>query len=367
MRSAQPVAGHTEWEFEAWARAHVQTTISPAVLASGDGSVVASNQQAQSLLNGGELPAIVRALVIDTMLAEKIQSTRTNLPAHAGESCARRFDLTLFPVPAGLVLIVARDSTLEANMLSALAASRQLFRDVALCSTDFAFETDVSAYFTYVSPAGLLGFSAEELHGSRPRNVFDDAKVTSLFSSMTAVCEQEVWTHGKSGGDACVVVTAKPMHDLQGAWCGTRGVVHDITSLRCHERDIAKVRAREELAQAVVTAMRSQVEPRRMLLAACDALCAATEADFASINVEGTGHCVMIGTDAGFSHRMTVETNYHGARNGNVVLARNDAKGSFNEAERSLLAGIVPHLGVAMALVRLLAHLGPEKPAEIVK
>ena len=365
MRSAQSMAAHTEWEFEAWARAHVQSTLSPAVLASSDGAVVAANQQAQSLLNGGELPAIVRALVIDTRLADRIQSIRSNLPAQDGDSGTHRFDLTLIPAPAGLVLIIARDSTLEANMLNALAASRQLFRDLALCSTDFAFETDVSTYFTYVSPAGLLGFSAEELHGSRPRNIFDDARVSSLFSSKAPVCEQEVWTHGKSGGDACVVVKAKPMHDSQGAWCGTRGVVHDITLLRCHERDIAKVHAREELAQAVVTAMRSQVKPRRMLLAACDALCAATEADFASISVEGTEYCVMIGTDAGSPHRLTADTNYHGARNGNVVLARNDAKGSFNEAERSLLAGIVPHLGVAMALVRLLAHVGSEKPAEI--
>ena len=366
MRSAQPKAAHTEWDFEAWARAHVQSTLSPAVVASGDGAVVAANQQAQSLLDGGKLPAIVRALVIDTGLADKIQTIRTNLPDHDGEGGARRFDLTLIPAPAGLVLLVARDSTLEANLLNALTKSRQLFRDLALCSSDFAFETDVSTYFTYVSPAGLLGYSAEELHGSRPRNIFDDARVTSLFSSKTPVCEQEMWTHGKTGGDACVVVTAKPMHDSQGAWCGTRGVVHDITLLRCHERDIAKVRAQEELVQAVVTAMRSQVKPRRMLLAACDALCAATEADFALISVEGTEHCVTIGTDDGSQQRMTAETSYHGARNGIVVLARNQAKGSFNETERGLLTGIVPHLGVAIALVRLLGHLGSEEPGEIV-
>ena len=52
---------------------------------------------------------------------------------------------------------VARDVSVETNLTEALIASRTLFRDLALCATDFAFETDADGIFTWVSPNGATG------------------------------------------------------------------------------------------------------------------------------------------------------------------------------------------------------------------
>lgn len=354
MGKAKPVVEKPDWSADAWARELVNSSSGFAVLASGNGTVLAANDGALEVLNGEALPPSLRAAVIDARLSDRVQSFRTRLTAKGNEANSRRFDFTLIPVSSGMALVLARDSTLEANLVNALAASRQLFRDLALCSNDFAFETDSSAHFTYVSPGGFLGHSSEELHGARPRSLFGNAGLSPLFSLKAGVRGQEVWAQGKSGEEACVVVTAIPMHDSHGAWCGTRGVVHNLTALRMHERQVVQARAREELVQAVVNAMRAQVEPRRMMLAAADALRGATDSDFVSISCAGAGLSVTIGSDGGSVNRLSCQTSYHGADNGAVVLARNDPAHAYDAAEHALLEAIAPHLGIAMTLVRLL-------------
>ena len=258
----------------------------PAVVTTSDGSLIRANDAAQPLFNGSSLIASLRTAIIDASLANKTQIVRIHTAGNPGEENKRRFDITLMPVPPGHMFVLAKDNTLEANLVNALAASRQLFRDLALCSNDFAFETDALAHFTYTSPAGFLGYNARELHGTRPRSFFTHAGVASLFSVKTPVQSEEVWTTDKQGLDACIVVTAVPMLDTDGAWCGARGVVRDVTRLRLQEQQVEHARAREELLGAVVTAMRAQVEPRRMMLAAVDALCAATASDHAMIQQE---------------------------------------------------------------------------------
>jgi len=339
-----------------WAASLVRSAVAPALLLRGDGSVVTANVLAAPLLRGYGLPSAIRAEVIDTCLTGCMKTVRATLPVVEGEETSRRFDLSLVPVPGGQILMIGRDSTLEANLVNALAASRQLFRDLALCSNDFAFETDASAYFSYVTPGGVLGFSAEELHGSRPRIVFPDPGLASMCSAKLPIRSQEIWTVAKSGEEACLVVTAIPMNDSQGAWCGMRGVVQDITTLRRHERAINQARAREDLAQAVVTAMRAQIEPRRMMLAAADALRAATGSDFVSISADGVGLPAVQGSEEGLRHRLIRETSYHGTSNGKVSLGRAAQDAAYQEDEVLMLDSVLPHLAVAIVIARSLAH-----------
>ena len=353
MSKAQSLTTEVEWDAATWARRHVEAAGQPAALVAGDGTLICSNEQAQWLLKDGVLPAALRSHVVEARLVCKVQMARVVVPAKSGDETARRIDVTLVPVPVGMVLLLAKDSTLDANLVNALAASRQLFRDLALCSNDFAFETDAASHFSYASPNGLVGYSAEELHGARPRQFFGHAGVAALFSPKSAVHLQEIWTEDKEGKDACVVVTSIPIHDSEGAWCGARGVVRNVTSLRLHEQQIAQAHARDVLLQAVVTAMRAQVEPRRMMLAAADALCGATGTDFVSVRVEDPDLCVSIGRDTKSANRLACNTIYHGSINGAVELARNDQMNPLQAAERDLLDSIAPHLGIAIALARL--------------
>jgi PAS domain S-box-containing protein len=339
-----------------WAASLVQAALAPALLLRSDGIVEAANALAAPLLRGDGLPSAIRSEVIDSCLTGSVKTIRATLPVVEGEETSRRFDLTFVPVPGGQILLIGRDTTLEANLVNALAASRQLFRDLALCSNDFAFETDASAFFSYVTPGGLLGFTAEELHGSRPRTVFADPDLASLFSGKCPIRSLERWTVAKSGEEACLVITAIPMHDSQGAWCGMRGVVQDITTLRRHERAINQARAREDLAQAVVTAMRAQIEPRRMMLAAADALRAATGSDFVSITAEGVGAPAVQGSEDGLQHRLIRETSYHGTSNGRVVLGRAAHDAEYHEDQILMLDSVLPHLAVAIVIAGSLSH-----------
>lgn len=353
MRVAAPAATvSNDWDATAWASAHVQSCAGPAFLTRADGTLVATNGAAHALAGRGELPSGLRALIIDARLKDCVQSVKVSLPDASGS--ARSFEFMLLPVPIGHVLAIGRETTLESNLIAALAASRDLFRDLAICFTDFAFETDASGVFTWVSPGGLLGFTAAELHGARPRDVFLDLE-WDLFSTRERIFGRETTLTSKAGVESHLVLTASPVIDVQGVCRGVRGVARDVTALRLCEREAALAKRREDLVDAVVDAVRAQVEPRRMMLAAADALAAATESNFVMIRALNADALVKVGgTSAGLSHALEVVTQYQGKPNGNIRLARDASKGSYGELERSLVDAIVPHLGIALALAQSL-------------
>ena len=76
-------------------------------------------------------------------------------------------------MPAENVALVAHDVTSDRNLTNALVASRQLFKDLVGCSSDFAWETQIDGTFNFVSPRGALGFSARELEGRPARDLLD--------------------------------------------------------------------------------------------------------------------------------------------------------------------------------------------------
>lgn len=342
------------WDGDAWAHTLVDATTLPAAMCTTDGRIITANDASAPLHTGTTLISAVRALAIDARLSGAIQFARVHTTARAADDTARRYDVSVLPVTPSAMLVLGRDTTLEANLVNALAASRQLFRDLALCSNDFAFETDAYAHFTYTSPGNFLGYTAQELHGSRPRKFFPNAEVSALFSVKQSLKSREVWAEDREGNPACIVVTAVPMHDSVGAWCGARGVARDLTALRLHERREAEARAREDLLGAVVTAMRSQAEPRRMMRAAADAVCAATASDCVVISTNGAGLDTVIGTREGMKHVVQRATTWRGKDNGLVTLMRSENGTAFQDAECNLLDAIAPHLGIAITFAELL-------------
>ena len=354
MGSADISVEQGEWTGDDWAIALVDTSTLPGAVCTTDGRIIVANEASSPLHCGATLIPAMRALVLDARLSNAVQFARVNTTARSDDETSRRFDISVLPVSPSSLLVFGRDTTLEANLVNALAASRQLFRDLALCSNDFAFETDSHAHFTYTSPGSFLGHSTQDLHGSRPRKFFRNAEVSTLFSVRAPLKAREVWTEDRLGHPACIVVTAVPMHDSQGSWCGARGVARDLTELRLHELREAETRAREELFSAVVTAMRSQAEPRRMMRAAADAVCAATGSDCVVISTDGAGLDTVIGTESSAPHRLERATTWRGQQNGKIALMRGTGAGAYEDSERKLLDAIAPHLGIAIAFAGLL-------------
>ena len=356
MRSALPIAVRTGWDAEAWAVAQVETASAPALVARGDGTLLAANAFADFLVEPQGLVPSLKALVADTLRADKTQVARVVLQDKDAGGQIRQFDLTLMPLPGGTVLAVAREATLEANLVGALSASRALFRDLALCASDFAFETDAAGYFTWVSPRGALGFSAAELHGSHPCAVFGACEGIEKFSAQQTVQGDEICCVAKSGDESRIVLTVMPVIGADGHVRGTRGSARDVTGLRQHERNAEIGRRREALIGAIVAAVRGQIEPRRMMLAAADALLSATESQGVTIKPSRIEASARIGAAAaGARHEISATTSYQGRTNGTLVVTRNGEGPAYGAEEQALIEAVVPHLGIAIALVESLS------------
>ena len=271
----------------------------------------------------------------------------------------RRFDLTLMPSVNGEVMILARETSFEANLITALTQSRELFRDLAACNVDFAFETDDSGTFSWVSPRGALGFTAAELHGAHPATIFGEVAGVEIFASIDRVEDTEIWLHGKDGKTHCLIINAVVVNGSNGVRKATRGVARDVTQLRTHEKQAWRTKRRDGLAGEIIEAMRAEIDPRRMLNVTAAALCRATKADAVSIVATKGGLSAEAGgTEAKLVQKLNANAIYHGSYNGTITLVREAGRDPFGDDERQLLAAVMPQLGVAIALGKSLVERG---------
>ncbi len=126
----------------------------PALLTDGAGQVLAANAAAASLiaaLHSGRLPQLSDAIG-DLAQGERPYAEKIDLTEVGGETALDVMILPLRDPDSGgtpFALILSRESTLERNFINALVASRQLFKDLVSCSSDFAWETRAD---------GTLGF-----------------------------------------------------------------------------------------------------------------------------------------------------------------------------------------------------------------
>ncbi|WP_341703175.1 GGDEF domain-containing protein [Ferrovibrio sp.] len=208
----------------------------PAVLFGTDGHVRSSNAGADVLLQAlaaNRLPGLAAA--IDAALkAGHPRQDRVDLPGPRGGTALQ---VTLLPLQDGLLLL-GRDATLERNLIQALMQSRQLFKDLVTCSTDFAWETKADGRLGFVSPRGALGFTARELEGRPAAELLaGDSPETPRpsvlpFDAAEPLDDCEVFLRRKDGSTGCFEVSCLPVRDAAGQWQGVRGVARDVTDAR---------------------------------------------------------------------------------------------------------------------------------------
>lgn len=249
----------------------VTTFPGPAVLASRRGAPLQANTAGEALLPYLTAdPADALGKAVQTVAAGgRPQFLRQHI-AEAGAGTV--FDLTLLPVETAshgtAVMILGRDSSAEVGLQRALTESRQLFRDLVACSSDFAWETDANGRFRFVSPKGALGFTARDLNGRRADDLIAGplpAGTHSPFATRLHVEACEVWLHMADGGSACMQIAALPVAGDDGRWQGARGVCRDVTEIRARERALARARERERLTQSMIDSIRSAIDPEQML------------------------------------------------------------------------------------------------------
>ena len=261
------------------------------MLAGHNGIVLNANEQAEPIgqvLQSGQHEELRAA--VQVALAGRTAQINPLLVkvSEGGATTERAYDVVVLPwADSTVALVLGRDVTLERSLRAALVESRQRYKDLVEISNDFAWETDAEGRFVFVSPRGALGYPATELVGRSARELLLDTGLegheqgaaasgaqaeASPFMAKATVEEAEIWVRDAAGGEVCLLSTALPLTSDGGSWIGARGVCRDITSLRCHEADLAEARNRERLFSYIVNVVRRELDPARMLDATAQAL-----------------------------------------------------------------------------------------------
>lgn len=162
------------------------------------------------------------------------------------------------------ILLLCTPITLEKNLRSALAESRNFYQDLARCSNEFAWATDEYGRFCYVSPHGAMGYPADVLLGREAMSLGTLERLretaASVFMARNPISDQELWLEAKNGKYRCLLLSSVPVIDVSGAWRGARGVGRDVTQLRLREYELGQMRRSEEKLESLLSAMHGEIE-----------------------------------------------------------------------------------------------------------
>jgi diguanylate cyclase (GGDEF)-like protein/PAS domain S-box-containing protein len=257
----------------ALAQAALASFPGPAVVMTSDGAVLAGNAASVELRQALESGQIVDGVALAVRAAREARSIVdvVSLPCNGS---VKLLECTFLPAVDDLVLVLAKDVTLERNLRAALFESRQRYKDLVEISSDFAWEVGADGLFVFVSPRGVLNYPADALIGRSPTDFViaqPDLEMPSPFLTVEAVEDAEVWMQRADGGLACLMAAAAPLVGPAGEWRGARGVCRDITNERARDAALARASNRERLLTYIVRTIRDVVDPTDMLGAAAEA------------------------------------------------------------------------------------------------
>ncbi|MDG1708975.1 MAG: diguanylate cyclase, partial [Emcibacteraceae bacterium] len=240
----------------------------PAILIDESLNIIDQNIYADNLVSAFQSRnPLIHGIVIRSMTNKSPENQKLSLDDENG---TRHYDLTAFPVNHSSnnktnVLLFGKDTTVEQQLTKALVESRQMFKDLVSCSTDFAWETDNKGRFKYVSSNGILGYSAYELNEKRAADLIVGAGGLNPFDTLDAIHDVEIWLERSDGAFACVQVSANPIIDNNSTWQGARGVCRDVTEMRSREAALRRIRKSEQVLKKIISTIRDEVDPSKIL------------------------------------------------------------------------------------------------------
>jgi len=366
----------------------------PALLVDQELNCLHHNFQANSLLESlNHQDPLLRSLVTRTVRNQCPDFQKAALNDSKG---LRHYDLYAFPTieseenPDTNVLLIARETTVEHNLTNALVESRQMFKDLVSCSSDFAWETDNKGHFKYVSPRGILGYTAYELNGKYAADLIIDGEGKNPFDTLDHIQDMELWVHHNNGEPACLQVSAVPILDSNANWQGARGVCHDITVTREREAALRRIRNREQILNRIVMTMRDSTDAQRMFDATADIILENSRSElcyFAEKHTRNHDDKTEINVrtlksarkDPEFINQLNeyaltawqkdtmaevkqiqlaskkilaVQTSFQNAANGIFFLVRDEKQADWTNDDVTLFNTVADHLGIALAQVQ---------------
>jgi diguanylate cyclase (GGDEF)-like protein/PAS domain S-box-containing protein len=342
-----------------------------ALLLAGDAAIASVNAGGAAALAAG------KAEFRGELAALAAGARRNGAASRVALATAPGTEALLLPLGDGArVLALLDDAALTRHLREALIESRRRYKDLVEISSDFAWETDEAGRFTFVSPRGALGWSAEALLGRGAAEFLAEPGEPNLFVTAEPVADAELWFRRADGGSARLGIVAKPLTDAQGQVCGARGIARDLTAERARDDALAHARLRDRLFSHLVRAIRDELDPAAALEAAINATGLALGAAGGVILrrigdgftpaarwgvptqaalLESAGTALQREDAAALAaagwqligqvarYRQTVE--------GAILLWRQSEDGGFPDSDRALLADVADQLGVAIAQV----------------
>lgn len=367
----------------------------PALIIDQTLNLIKKNIHSDGLLGAIENKnATIHGMIIRCVTNNCPENQKINLEDETGN---RHFDLFAFPVTNDngsdtQVLLFGKDITVEQHLTKALVQSRQMFKDLVSCSTDFAWETDNKGRFKYVSPNGILGYTAYELNDKPAADLIVGQDGLNPFDTLDAINDVELWLQRSDSSFACVQVSANPIIDNNSTWQGARGVCRDITEIREREASLRRVRKSEQVLRKIISTIRDEVDPSKVLNTTATATLEGITArncyitrihknQNASFATELKAHNGEISDIAMFDElsKKAIEicqqaennlppsyieeeingqvvligfSKHHNEVNGAMFIVFGDDKQNWHKDEKSLFTGIVSHLGVALEQIK---------------
>jgi PAS domain S-box-containing protein len=144
---------------------------------------------------------------------------------------------------------------------NALRRSEKRFRDIALSSSDWIWETDAAGNFTFVSEGvkRVIGYEPGELLGKYIFSLVNYADAETLRDSFNMISSRKKnindwisWNVHREGALICIQTNGVPITDNQGKLLGYRGISKDITEQKRYEEQL---RQSEERYRTLIESM----------------------------------------------------------------------------------------------------------------
>lgn len=156
------------------------------------------------------------------------------------------------------VLGTCEDITERKQAQEALKSSKERFRNLVEISSDWVWEVDENAVYTYASPKiyDILGYQPQFMLGKTPFDLMppqEAERVANIFAPIVAAqqpfkCLENTNIH-KDGHLVILETSGVPIFDGEGKFRGYRGVDRDITERKFRE---AVLRETQEQLQAIL-------------------------------------------------------------------------------------------------------------------
>ncbi|MBW4649132.1 MAG: PAS domain S-box protein [Kastovskya adunca ATA6-11-RM4] len=188
--------------------------------------------------------------------------------AHTGENGELEFLST-----------IVRDITIAKQVEAALRQSEAQYRRIVETATEGIWMLDANGNTTFVNPqmAQMLGYTVEEMFGKSLFAFMDEEGQAiaqyNLARRQQGINEQHDFKFSqKDGTDLWAIVSANPIFDQGGQYCGTLGMITNITerrqaeeALRQSETQYRQLAQREALLNRLASEIRNSLDVNTIL------------------------------------------------------------------------------------------------------